>query len=89
MLLQPHRSFFQNGATAIQEAAVGLAEDETDIEVRIECLEDLLSQNTAARVLILSGACDAICITAAVYPVVVRAVETLQLRGPPVFACQQ
>lgn len=86
LLLQPHRQFYQNCAAAIQEAASTLSEADVDIEVRIEFLDDLSPQNTAARALALGEDCDSICITAAVHPVVTQAVEVLQARALPVFA---
>ena len=63
-----------------------LADSGVDIEVRIEFLEDLTPQNTAARSIALGEECDLICITSAVHPVLTQAVETLQGRGLPVFA---
>ncbi len=86
LLLQPHRPFYQNCAAAIREAATEAAQAGTDVEVRIEFLDDLSPQNTAARALALGESCDSICITSAVHPVVIQAVETLQARGLPVFA---
>ena len=84
LLLQPHRPFYQNCATAIREAASAVAG--ADVDVRIEFLEDLAPQNTASRLLALAEDCDSVCITSAVHPLVTQAVETLQGRGMPVFA---
>ena len=86
LLLQPHRPFYQNCAASIRQAAADFADSGVDVEVRIEFLEDMSPQNTAARALALGDECDSICITAAVHPVVTQAVETLQARGLPVFA---
>lgn len=86
LLLQPNRQFYQNCAKAIRDAAAALIEAGIEIDVRIEFLEDLSPQNTAAQALALGEECDSICITAAVHPVVIQAVETLQGRGLPVFA---
>lgn len=86
LLLQPHRQFYQNCAAAIREAAAAARDTGVDIELRIEFLDDLSPQNTAARALALGAECDSICITSAVHPVVIQAVETLQARGLPVFA---
>lgn len=86
LLLQPHRQFYQNCAAAIRDAAASIAESGIDVEVRIEFLEDLSPQNTAARALELGERCDSVCITSAVHPVVTQAVEALQGRGLPVFA---
>lgn len=84
LLLQSHRQFYQNCASAIRDAAaaVGMA----DIEVCIEFLEDLSPKHTAARLLALAEQCDSICLTTAVHPLVIQAVETLQDRGMPIFA---
>ena len=86
ILLQPNRQFYQNCAAAIREAAAAMTETGIDIDVRIEFLEDLSPQNTAARAIALGEDCDSICITSAVHPVVIQAVESLQNRGLPVFA---
>lgn len=86
LLLQPHRQFYKNCAAAIREAAAAFEDTGVEIDVRIEFLEDLSPQNTAARALELGAECDSICITSAVHPVVTQAVETLQGRGLPVFA---
>lgn len=84
LLLQPHRQFYQTIAAALRKAAEQVADAE--IELRIEFLEDLTPQNTAARAMALGAECDAICLTSAVHPIVTEAVETLQRRGLPVFA---
>lgn len=86
LLLQPHRPFYQLCAAAIRTAALEAANSGVDVEVRIEFLEDLSPQNTATRALDLGAECDSICLTSAVHPVVIQAVETLQARGLPVFA---
>ena len=86
LLLQPHRQFYQNCAAAIRDAAAAFEETGVEIEVRIEFLDDLSPQNTAARALALGEHCDSVCITTAVHPVITQAVETLQGRGLPVFA---
>ncbi|WP_349438067.1 substrate-binding domain-containing protein [Pararhizobium sp. A13] len=54
--------------------------------MRIELLDDLSPQNTASRMLLLSETCDAVGVVAAVHPLVLEAVETLQHQGKPVFA---
>jgi LacI family transcriptional regulator len=86
LLLQPHRQFYQNCAAALREAATAMADSGVDISLRIEFLDDLSPQNTAARAIALGEDCDSICINSAVHPVVTQAVETLQARGLPVFA---
>lgn len=84
LLLQRHRPFYQNVAHALTVAATGASGAEIDL--RIEFLEDLSPQNTADRVLALAEDCDAICLTSAVHPVVIDAVERIQTSGKPVFA---
>jgi len=84
ILLQPHRPFYRNIASAMEEAAANATGAE--IELRIEFLEDLSPQNVADRALALAEDCHAICLTAAVHPVVTEALERIQSRGIPVFA---
>ncbi len=84
LLLQPHRPFYQNVARALEAAAATASGAQVDL--RIEFLEDLSPQNVANRALDLSADCDAICVTAAVHPVVTEALEQIQARGLPVFA---
>lgn len=84
ILLQPHRPFYQLVARALLDAAN--AEEAFDIELKIEHLEDLSPQNTAERALALADECNAVCITAAVHPIVTKAIEEIQARGIPVFA---
>lgn len=84
ILLQPRRPFYQLVARALLDAAS--AEEAFDIELKIEHLEDLSPQNTAERALALADECDAVCITAAVHPIVTKAIEEIQARGIPVFA---
>lgn len=84
LLLQPHRPFYQNVARALEDSAADAAG--ADIELRIDFLEDLSPQNIAARALDLAQSCNAICVTAAVHPVVAEALEVIQARGIPVFA---
>ncbi|MBB3610503.1 LacI family DNA-binding transcriptional regulator [Rhizobium sp. BK602] len=84
LLLQPHRPFYQLVARALQEAAAAM--ETVDIDLRIEHLEDLSPQNTADRALALAEECDALCVTTAVHPVVLQALEKIQTAGIPVFA---
>lgn len=84
LLLQPHRPFYQNVARALEEAAATTTGAE--VELRIEFLEDLSPQNIADRALALSQDCHAICLTAAVHPVVTTTLERIQAKGIPVFA---
>jgi len=84
LLLQPHRPFYRNIANAMEEAAATASGAE--VELRIEYLEDLSPQNVADRALALASDCNAICLTAAVHPVVSEALERIQSQGIPVFA---
>lgn len=84
LLLQPHRPFYRNVASALEEAAASASGAE--VELRIEFLEDLSPQNVADRALALANDCHAICVTAAVHPVVTDALERIQSQGIPVFA---
>lgn len=84
LLLQPHRPFYRNIASAMEEAATTASGAE--VELRIEFLEDLSPQNVADRALALADECHAICLTAAVHPVVTAALDRIQAQGVPVFA---
>lgn len=84
LLLQPHRSFYQMLAAQLRD--VSSSHPDAEIELRIEFLEDLSPQNTAARILALAETCQAIALTSAVHPDVFRAVETVRNRGIAVFA---
>lgn len=84
LLLQPHRPFYQLVAQALQAAAASVTV--ADIDLRIEFLEDISAQNTAARAVELAKDCHAVCITSAVHPVVLHAIERIQSSGVHVFA---
>ena len=84
LLLQPHRPFYQNVARALADAAASAAG--ARVELRVEFLEDLSPQNVASRALDLAADCHALCLTAAVHPVVTEALEQIQAKGTPVFA---
>ena len=84
LLLQPHRPFYQNVARALADAAASAAG--ARVELRVEFLEDLSPQNVASRALALAADCHALCLTAAVHPVVTEALEQIQAKGIPVFA---
>lgn len=84
LLLQPHRPFYRNVARALEDAAATASGAEVDL--RIEFLEDLSPQNVANRALALAAECQAICVTAAVHPVVTEALERIQAQGISVFA---
>jgi len=84
LLHQPSRQFYLNLAQALRLTS----ERMTDcvIDLRIEFLDDLSPQNTAEKMLALAETCDAVGVVAAVHPIVLGAVETLQRQGKPVFA---
>lgn len=84
VLHQPTRQFYLNLAQALRLASGRISD--CAIDLKIEFLDDLSPQNTASRMLALAESCDAIGVVAAVHPLVVEAVETLQLKGKPVFA---
>lgn len=84
LLHQGSRSFYRMLAQEITLAAKAVAEAE--IDARIEFLDDLSPQNTAARMLEMGEKCDAVAVVAAVHPLVSAALETLRGRGVPVFA---
>ena len=84
LLHQPSRQFYRNLAQALRSASERISD--SVIELRIEFLDDLSPQNIAAKMLEFSETCDAVGVVAAVHPIVIQAVETLQDRGVPVFA---
>lgn len=84
LLHQPSRQFYLNLAQALKSAAERIPD--CSIDLRIEFLDDLSPQNTAAKMLELAETCDAIGVVAAVHPIVSQAVETLQSQGKSVFA---
>ncbi|MER9300449.1 LacI family DNA-binding transcriptional regulator [Mesorhizobium sp. M0621] len=84
LLHQPGRAFYHNIAEALRAAAPTMPDCE--IELRTEFLDDLSPQNIASRILALGEECDALGVVAAVHPLVVQAVEALQVRNVPVFA---
>ena len=84
LLLQPHRPFYQMTASAFQDAAQAFVQ--ADVELHIEFLEDLTPQNTASRATALAKVCQAICVTAAVHPIVTETLERINNEGVRVFA---
>ncbi len=84
LLLQPHRPFYRNVADALRRAAAAVTD--ADIDLRIDFVEDLSPQTTAAKALAMAETCTAMCITAAVHPVVTEAITAIQARGVHVFA---
>lgn len=84
ILLQPHRPFYQNVAAALRKAAAAI--NEADIDLRIEFLEDIAPQTTADRLRAMADDRHAICLTSAVHPVVIDAVDKVQAEGVHVFA---
>jgi LacI family transcriptional regulator, galactose operon repressor len=84
LLQQPNRPFYQKVGRTLQSAAGRIGE--SDVEVRVEFLEELAPQNIVARMLALGAECDAIGVVAAVHPLVTQTVEALHERGVPVFA---
>lgn len=84
LLLQPHRPFYKNIATALRHAVASFGAAEIDL--RIEFLDDLSPQNTADHALRLARDCQAIGIVSAVHPIVTEAVAQIQAQGVHVFA---
>ncbi len=84
LLLQPYRSFYQLLAAHLREAAP--LRPEAEIELRIEFLEDLSPEHTAARARALGETCQALALVTPVHPEISRAVEDIRARGVPVFA---
>ena len=84
LLHQGTRSFYRMLAQEL--AAAARAVPDAGIDARIEFLDDLSPQNTAARLHEMGEKCDAVAVVAAVHPLVSAALESLRARGVPVFA---
>jgi len=84
LLLQPGRTYYKMLAAAITEAA--RLTEHVQVEPVISFAEDLSPQYTAARLHELGQTCQAVAIVAAVHPILLTAVETVQQSGVPVFA---
>jgi len=83
LLLQPTRTYYRMLGAAIGSMAANFADAE--IEPVIIYAEDLSPQHVAAQLLELGRACQAVAVVAAVHPLVLQAVDTLQAEGVPVF----
>ncbi len=83
LLHQAARPFYQSLARALADAAKH--RDDHAVDARIEFLDDLSPETTAARMLALGRECDAIGVVAAVHPLVTQAIGDLDARGKPVF----
>lgn len=84
LLLQPSRTYYKLLGTAF--AAEAGRFEEAEIEAVITYAEDLSPQHISAKLLELGQSCQAVGVVAAVHPLVMQAVETLQRSGVPVFA---
>lgn len=84
LLLQPTRTYYQTLGATIE--AIAKRHETADIETDIRFAEDLSPQIISARLLDLGQTCQAVAVVAAVHPLVVQAVDTLQQGGVPVFA---
>ena len=83
LLLQPTRTYYRMLGVAIASAAQNF--DGVEIEVVVAYAEDLSPQHVAAKLLELGASCQAVAVVAAVHPLVMEAVDTLQAKGVPVF----
>ena len=84
LLLQPHRPFYQNVARALETAAAAISDAE--VTLNITFLQDLSPQATADAIRVLGDQAQAICVTTAIHPLVIQAIDEVQSRGIPVFA---
>lgn len=84
LLLQRHRSFYQDLGTALQKAA-DIFEDGR-IELTLEYLSELSPETVAHRLLSLGNTCDAVALVAAEHPLVSNAIDQLNNDGVPVLA---
>jgi LacI family transcriptional regulator len=83
LLLQPTRIYYKILGAAIETAAQNFAG--LDVETVVNYAEDLSPQYVAAKLLELGRICQAVAVVAAVHPLVLQAVDTLQAEGVPVF----
>ncbi len=83
LLLQPTRTYYKMLGVAIHAVATNFSG--ADIDAVIHYAEDLSPQNVAAKLLELGRTCQAVAVVAAVHPLVMQAVDTLQGEGVPVF----
>lgn len=84
LLHQPNRTFYKMLGAALQDAARAAGDD--DIETQIAFAEDLAPHVLAGKLIALGQSCDAVGIVAAVHPLVLQAVGTLEQNNVPVFA---
>jgi LacI family transcriptional regulator len=83
LLLQPTRTYYKILGAAIETVTAKF--EGSEIEAVIIYAEDLSPQHVAARLLELGNSCQAVAVVAAVHPLVLQAVDTLQGKGVPVF----
>jgi len=83
LLLQPTRTYYKILGAAIEAVTTNF--EGSEIDAIIKYAEDLSPQSVAATLLELGRACQAVAVVAAVHPLVMQAVDTLQAEGVPVF----
>jgi len=83
LLLQPTRTYYKILGAEIEKVASTVQDSEIDAVVRYA--EDLSPQSVTATLLQLGETCQAVAVVAAVHPLVLQAVDTLQANGIPVF----
>jgi LacI family transcriptional regulator len=83
LLLQPTRTYYKILGAAIETVTAKF--EGSEIEAVIIYAEDLSPQHVAAKLLELGNSCQAVAVVAAVHPLVMQAVDTLQGKGVPVF----
>jgi len=83
LLLQPTRTYYKILGAAI--AAVTSSFESSEIDAVVKYAEDLSPQSVAATLLELGSTCQAVAVVAAVHPLMLQAVDTLQAEGVPVF----
>ncbi len=83
LLLQPTRTYYKILGAAIESVAANF--EGSEIEAAVVYAEDLSPQHVAAKLLELGRTCQAVAVVAAVHPLVLQTVDTLQSEGVPVF----
>ncbi len=84
LLLQRHRSFYQDLGAALQKAADAF--EGGKIELVLENLSELSPETVAQRLLELGKICDAVALVAAEHPLISNAIDQLIDDGVPVLS---
>jgi LacI family transcriptional regulator len=82
LLQQGNRTFYRNLGEALHQAASERAEDAVDLT--LEYLDDLSTDNVAARLTAMAETCESVALVAAEHPIVSNAIDAVLRKGVPV-----